>query len=285
MDLNIENLIYSSSGVGGLAYLGVNKALEEYGILKKVQNFAGSSGGGIIAGFAACRINSNDLIDYVLNSNMNELMDGLNVPFGSEISFVRVQGMYKGEKLYEWVKRGYCQLLGYGNINFQDVTDMFGTTISMTVSNITDSCVEYYSSYKTPDVELAFGSRVTSSIPVFYEPIKIDNVCYVDGGYFLSYPVNLFENKLDKTMGIKITGNVKATFNQNESAIYMYQLLSSSSVLLNKLQGVENSNEIKLEIPVDINIFDFSISSKQKSCLINTGYDLTVQQIKKGLHR
>jgi predicted acylesterase/phospholipase RssA len=63
-------------------------------------------------------------------------------------------------------------------------------------------------SYKThPDLKLIQALRMTMAAPLIYEPIFIDNDCYVDGGLINNYPLNICiqqqECDPDEILGIK----------------------------------------------------------------------------------
>ena len=56
---------------------------------------------------------------------------------------------------------------------------------------------------KTPDVEIALACRASASIPIVFEPVKINGVEYVDGGYRDNLPQKYFEGQESPT-GVRI---------------------------------------------------------------------------------
>ena len=48
---------------------------------------------------------------------------------------------------------------------------------------------------KTPDVEIALACRASASIPIVFEPVKINGVEYVDGGYRDNLPQKYFDDQ------------------------------------------------------------------------------------------
>jgi len=60
---------------------------------------------------------------------------------------------------------------------------------------------------KTPDVEIALACRASASIPIVFEPVKINGVEYVDGGYRDNLPQKYFEGQESPTGIEDITGS------------------------------------------------------------------------------
>ena len=59
--------------------------------------------------------------------------------------------------------------------------------------------LEIFDSRNTPDVEIAMACRASASIPIVFEPVKINGKEYVDGGYRDNIPLSYFDQ--DKETG------------------------------------------------------------------------------------
>ncbi|MCC8371441.1 MAG: patatin-like phospholipase family protein [Rickettsia endosymbiont of Pseudomimeciton antennatum] len=60
--------------------------------------------------------------------------------------------------------------------------------------------LQIFSAENTPDVEIALACRASASIPIVFQPVTIDGVEYVDGGYRDNVPMGYFpenESKVD----------------------------------------------------------------------------------------
>ena len=55
--------------------------------------------------------------------------------------------------------------------------------------------LEIFDSRNTPDVEIALACRASASIPIVFEPVKINGKEYVDGGYRNNIPLNHFNKE------------------------------------------------------------------------------------------
>lgn len=64
----------------------------------------------------------------------------------------------------------------------------------ITATNRDTGELTIFDSRKTPDIEIALACRASASIPLVFEPVKINGVEYVDGGYRDNIPLNYFQN-------------------------------------------------------------------------------------------
>jgi len=65
----------------------------------------------------------------------------------------------------------------------------------VTATNRETGDLTIFDARKTPDVEIALACRASASIPLVFEPVKINGVEYVDGGYRDNLPQKYFEGQ------------------------------------------------------------------------------------------
>ena len=96
-------------------------------------------------------------------------------------------------------------------------------------------------SYKThPQLELYKAISMSSAIPIIFEPIFMDNGCYVDGGYLNNFPLNYAinhlklekDNKYDENelLGLKSKYDLPNNEIKEESGLFDFLLM-----LINKI--------------------------------------------------
>ena len=68
----VKNLAFSGGGTKGLMYTGVYEALDETGVLKEVEEIAGSSAGALIATLIACGVEAKLLTSILRIKPFNE---------------------------------------------------------------------------------------------------------------------------------------------------------------------------------------------------------------------
>ncbi len=65
----------------------------------------------------------------------------------------------------------------------------------ITATNRATGELTIFDARKTPDVEIALACRASASIPIVFEPVTINGVEYVDGGYRDNLPQKYFEGQ------------------------------------------------------------------------------------------
>lgn len=233
MNTNWENLVFGGGGVLGISYLGVLEYLYQTGNLQKIKRVAGTSAGAI----TAC-ITSFDLPFYELKKIVNTL-DYKKVP-GKEIfidsasqnsvllkeleklfddyagiyRLLTNYGWFSSAYLYQWIQEviasQFDSSIKKPPYTFSDFKQaafhknkkpfldlyMTGTSLSYRASRV-------FSFETTPDMEVAEAVRISMSIPLFFESVKIKEPgdekkqtnIFCDGGIMWNYPIQLFDSE------------------------------------------------------------------------------------------
>lgn len=277
----LKNIVFSSSGVGGFAYLGTLKALEEYNI--KAQNYTGSSGGALIGAFACLDVPTNDLIEYTLETDFSKFMDGDSM--SKEYNMLTKEGWYKGEALFNWIRHGFEKFIGKPDITFRELYDVTGRNSTMMVSNLSKARIESYNPFNTPDSVVAFGGRVTSSVPIFFEPVIVNNDILIDGGFYAPNPVFIHDNEIEKTWSWRVERSPnQQNKDGNDLSGYLKKLLLTPALIIEEWQTVPGSEDRITTIQIDeVDLLDFRLNNKHKMLMINQAYDTTRDQLRRGL--
>ncbi|ATW26858.1 patatin-like phospholipase family protein [Candidatus Formimonas warabiya] len=232
MFYTIKNLVFEGGGVLGIAYLGVLDFLTQCGILQKVNRVAGASAGAITACITSFNLPFEELkeiadsLDYRKIPEKEEHPDLKNIPgpvkkewekvFGDLDCTYRLitdYGWYSSQYFYHWIQEQISyqfdkskKLPPYTFADFKDpgihkgnrpFLDLYviGTDISSRMSKV-------FSYETTPNMEVAEAVRISMSIPLFFEAIKVTDYeinrhpllnIFSDGGVTRNYPINLFD--------------------------------------------------------------------------------------------
>jgi NTE family protein len=161
-------LVLSGGGARGFAHLGVIQALNEAGIFPDV--ISGTSAGAI-AGVLYADGHTPKEIRKIMNS-------------GSRLDFMRPA----------LPREGLLQIGGIIKIlknclrakTFEELK----VPLYVTATDLNNGKAVYFSKGDLLDAVIA-----SASIPVLFQPVKINNICYVDGGVLDNLPIRPIENK------------------------------------------------------------------------------------------
>lgn len=234
---NYKNLVLEGGGVRGLAYAGAFSQLEKEGVLQKIENVAGTSAGAIAGVMISIGYTAAEIDSIMRSLPVEEFNDGRGGIVGKYRRVRNKYGLYKGEKFETWVQELVQHKTGDPNFTFAalhrlHLQNNHFKDFYCTATNISRQELDIFSFEHTPDMPLALAVRISGGIPLYFEPIVLDNAYrrigkddsisfrnyFVDGGMIANYPINIFdtcENKgnpmqCDKTwfnpqtLGIKL---------------------------------------------------------------------------------
>lgn len=195
---NITNLVLSGGGFRGIAILGALKIFNELHLLDNVQTIATSSVGSLIAGLYCMGYNIEELqkiilnleIDKVICFNPANLFDSFALDTGERFEFV-ISKIIESKKFSK-------------NITLKEVYNIKKIKLIITGTCLNDSQVHYFSHINYPDMPLLTCIRLSTSVPFIFKPVLYKNKTYVDGSVMDNYPIHLFKNEMENTIGIYV---------------------------------------------------------------------------------
>jgi NTE family protein len=163
-------LALGSGGSRGIAHVGVIKTLLENNI--PIDYIAGASAGALFGGIYAAFNDVAKIENLVNELNYKQLLNVLFDPFTRN-------GFIKGDKVVNYLRTNI------GEINIEDLKIPFQAVATDSVSG---------NPYVFSRGDLATAIRASSSIPLIFSPVQIDNHLLVDGGLSMPVPVELVRN-------------------------------------------------------------------------------------------
>ena len=219
------DLVFEGGGVKGIGLVGAISVLEERGY--QPQNVAGTSAGAIVATLMAAGYNAAELKEIILGLDFNRFKDPTwqnRIPLvGGLLSVLMTQGLYRGDYFHE-LMRHYLEAKGvrtFKDLRHEEQTDdlRYQYKVQVIASDISGRQLlvlprDAAKLGVDPDsLDVAQAVRMSMSIPVFFEPVRIRNRqdrshhVIVDGGMLSNFPVWLFDsdgNPEWPTFGLKL---------------------------------------------------------------------------------
>jgi NTE family protein len=171
-------LVLSGGGARGFAHLGVAKALNEKGI--KPDIISGVSAGAIAGVFLASGMEPDSIFQLLREQDFMRISKFKMTKKG----FIRLEGLKQQIKLH----------IPY--INLEDLP----TPMIVAVCNLNKGKMEYVSNGPLADI-----IQASSSIPVLFEPVRLGNDLYVDGGVLDNLPIKPIRKICDKIIAVNIS--------------------------------------------------------------------------------
>lgn len=301
-DLDYKNLVFEGGGVKGICYCGVVQILEELNILKKINKFAGSSAGSIIASLLAIGYTANELKDIMFSFNFNDLIKGRKNYLRDGVRLIHSYGMCDGDDVMSFLGKLFLNKVHNVNYTFENLFIEYGKMLVITVTDINNLRTEYISHLTHPKMPIRKAIRMSLSIPYLFEPVKMNNNLYVDGGLLDNYPIHVFDGEFpgDKneklnliptnphTLGIKIIVPDEEEDYQCHKREKIENLEQFSESLIDTLMVSNSRRYIKpgyweRSIPIHVQaipLFKFKLNKEEKEALYKNGIDGTKKYFK-----
>ena len=279
--------IFEGGGVRGLSFVGAICCLEERGYV--FQKVAGTSSGAVMAALLAAGYTGRELSQLV-DVDFTQFLDrdGIqSIPFlGVPLGLLIEKGMYRGDGIEAWIQG---LLRKKGKTKFGDVMQEGGSRLKIIASDITkkeimilpDDLPKY--GFDPMDFEIAKAVRMSTSIPLFFNPVQIKyEKCesyVVDGGILSNFPVWIFD--VDgaprwPTFGFRLADSSESNCSAGRTDLlsYVFDIIEAmvnedQSRFLRDKDGVRT-----VSIPTfGIKPTDFDLSPQEGFRLYRSGYE------------
>ena len=241
-------LVLSGGGARGFAHLGVIEALNESGIYPDV--ISGTSAGAIVG------------VLYADGYSPKEILNLMNS--GSRLDFMRPalprEGLLQINGIIKILKTSLRSK------NFEELKiPMF-----VTATDLNNGKAVYFSKGNLYDPIVA-----SASIPVLFQPVKIDGISYVDGGVLDNLPLRPIENKCAILIGsfVNPVGYMEKISGLINIAERTFMLSMSKEIF-------EKAKKFDLFIaPLELRNYKFLDPEKAQE-LFEVGYNATKEKLK-----
>jgi NTE family protein len=229
--IQYQNLVFEGVGLKGLAYCGALLEMDERGMMKSIKRVAGTSSGAITATFLALGFTPMEISKIIGSTNFAKFSDGGGWWIGGAFRMFRRYGLYKGKAITKWMEK-LIESKGLSpDITFEELEEMAKKDSKYKTLVITATCVvhqnaEFFSVHSFPKMRIVDAVRASMTMPLYYEPIAMDNEghvhdirhrndddhLYLDGGFLTNYPIKVFDDsslydcKPFHTIGFKMDG-------------------------------------------------------------------------------
>lgn len=168
-------LVLSGGGARGIGHLGVLKALDEIDITPHI--ISGTSAGAMVAAFYSAGYEPEEIIEIVLNGNFFR-MSNLLLNKSGLFSMNSFEAIYKNHFKHNLIEK-------------------LPIPIIICATDIIKAKSKYFT-----EGNLAKALLASSCIPLVFEPVRINNNLYLDGGILNNLPVEPVIGKCDFIIGV-----------------------------------------------------------------------------------
>lgn len=280
--------VFSGGGIKAYAFIGALESIEAYNL--NFERIAGTSAGAIIAGFIAANYTVNEIKELLDELDFKQFLDAPKLskrfPFSKWFFLYFQMGIYKGERLEQWI---YRALAAKDIYTFKDIKDGY---LKVVISDLTlgkliiipDDLERVYGIHPA-SFPVATAIRMSAGFPYFFMPKKLqgkdmEKSIIVDGGLLSNFPLWIFENDVGPSkrpvLGVKLSSaSEKGQQRVIKNAFDMFNALFSTMKQAHDARYISKTKQSNIIfVPVEnVDTMDFNIDDVAKEYLIKTGKD------------
>ena len=300
------DLVLEGGGVKGIALAGALEVLEERGY--RVHRIAGSSAGAMAGALAAAGIPAREMVEILRSTDYRDFEDGpwwTRSLLGKGLAILLHNGVHRGDHLTRWVQEQLAahSPLGadatFGDLVLEDpeldldLADPRHHRLVVTASDLSAGRLRLLprdaSEYGIDPsaLRVADAVRVSSSIPLFFRPVKWrlpagGSAVLVDGGMLSNFPVSVFDRPGGEvprwpTFGIKLSAKPEADFGRRNR---IRGPLSFGKAIVDTVTGfydrmhIDEQNAVERTIFIDtaaVRPTQFDLSDEDRDLLYRKG--------------
>ena len=272
--------IFGGGAVRGFAYVGAIKALKELNF--NIRTLVGSSVGSIIAALLAVGYNADEICDILMKVNFELFRD---IHFSLNKDFA----LSKGNIFTEWIREkiekkyyGYEYKEGENEpVKFSDLSK----DLIILTTNISDFKSVEFSSFETPDFEVAAAVRISCGMPGLMTPVDVGGKRLVDGDLLKGIPLWKLSNNIccqnSRILDFRLEGeNVKKDGNTFDfiNSIYSCMTAASTDFIIDVFGENDKYDYVKINTG-NVIIIDFNLSKENRESLIDIGYKDSIKYL------
>jgi NTE family protein len=267
------NLVLRGGGVKGIAIVGALAALEQSNV--RVDQVGGASAGALIAALCAVGYRASELRELLMDVDFASLLD----PYWSRIyGLVFHRGMYKGVRLRKWLDYILARKLGaqQSPVRFADLA----MTLKVVTTDLHNSQPIVFTQRATMpferssnDLAVAEAVRASCGIPFFFKPYVSERQFLVDGGVLANFPMWLFPQASDLTLGVNlVTRDPLPPQSPSSLPKYVSRVIANLMLAGELASLMTYSNSIiHVEVPA-IPLTQFGVTAAQKEEMYQAGF-------------
>lgn len=271
----IRCLVLNGGGINLLTMYRELKTLHENGIfsLSKINSFYATSSGTLLTILLSLQQDWETSTNFIIHRPWGQLFQ---IQFMKLFDYFQQNGVFDLSLVRNMLKPLFdARDLNVDTITFEEYKEFVGVSLHFFAVSMSDLKVKEFSPTTTAKVKVIEAIHASSALPILFQPIQIDGISYIDGGFLCNYP--LFECLAggeyapEEILGLKNTccgenTMYKTEFNLFQSLIYLMNLLIVNiqdhrmyhcgktaievEEILNKMREV-------MEIPIEMDFIDY----------------------------
>ena len=286
----IKHLVLCGGGPIGLVQYGALKNLSNNNIINRstLESIYATSIGSIIAFIYMLNFDWTWIDDFFIKRPWEKLV---NLSYVAYLNIFYDKGIVNKNIIINALKPLFLAKEISLTITLLEFYELTKIEFNIYTCNLTSFKKEKLNHNNTPNLELIDALYMSSSVPVMFVPLYINNCYYLDGGIFINCPINecIFDKKCysdeiicftnDKRDPIDLSNNFykennynhgSTNYQLNQNANFFEYLIYIIKTLFNKLSNIENENTVAIKNSINTSLTEQLVDLKYWTYVVKT---------------
>lgn len=279
----IKNLALCGGGFFGYASVGVLRALEDYKEYLDIKKIIGASVGSMVGALYAVGYNPEELTKIIFEMDFDKLIKDTRFTY---INLYDKYGLHDAKLLEDEIERLIQEKTHIKGCTFSQVK----IDLTIIATNLNYQRPQLFNKENTPDMVISKAVRMSIGYPMYMTPVQYNGDLFSDGGLYINYPIILFDNVLDETIGVTFVSHNEDCTGKLKTRVEIksiYDCIESTAMSMARATYTSQITQGHLERSIVVHInenispMQFNLNMDQKHYLYNCGVKAVNEQFHK----
>lgn len=286
---NYTTFCFEGGGVKSLAYIGALQCIEDFNLHQYVKTFIGSSAGAMVSSLLAVGYSPQEVSKILYTKCLSDYKDKKITGFlGHLFDLSTKLGYFSGKKMEKTFEKYFKKKTKLKYLTFDDLYKFNGNTLIISGTNLRKENIEYFSRFTTPHMRISLAIRITTAIPLLFQPVEYNGSIYADGGLLDNFPIayidKLYSKKKDekKLLGFILEERKYQKFENPDSLFSLMRSIINSG--FNRMESINKINDDSRIIKLDtmgVTSVNYMVKEKDLIKLVENSYLTVLKYIQK----
>ena len=191
----ITHVSFSGGGIKGICYLGILRYMYIEKMVEHIRYVSGSSIGAFFATVLALKmpvdVLEQDFVELLKDMNDNDI---LCIKKSSFFNLFEKNAFFSVRFMMIPIIKYLKHMYDIEDITFLDFVKKTGVNLYVNTTNVNTTQRQIFSAENTPNASVIEAVVASMSVPIMFEPVKINGEYYVDGVLSYDMPMDIFSN-------------------------------------------------------------------------------------------
>jgi predicted acylesterase/phospholipase RssA len=266
--IHFDTLVLSGGSTNIIMTLGALQHLYDESLHCEITTYVGTSSGAIIGYLIAIGYTP---LEIMLDICTKRMMDKLQ--FFDMCGMVNGVGACSFSIIQEQLEKMTISKIGT-LLTLKDLYDKHNRVLICTTYNMTKGKCEYLSHETYPNLPCLTALRMSSNLPLVFEPYKYEQSFYIDGAICDNFPIDVGDKVGKKVLGILLSSPSQSMEPTMPIVEYVYKLIfiPINDNTRRRLENISDKCKVVRLITKDTNFFKFNLTTPTMLNMFSFGY-------------